>query len=401
MRFAELRIIAAFSSIALACVLPGCGGGSGSKSPPVANNTQPIIVNAGPNGNYANGLFTTVTVCAPGSSNCQALSGVLVDTGSFGLRVLSSALTVPLTQQKDSSGNPVVECAQFSLGITWGPVKTGDVKIAGEQASAIPIQVIGDSAFSSVPSGCSAKGAPQQDLKRLGANGILGVGSFIQDCGLACAPGTSNNPGFYYGCAGSSCQVIALNTTQQVQNPVAFFSADNNGVIIDLPAVSTSAPSVSGSLIFGIGTQNNNSLNSAQVLTLDPSTGNFSTTFKGTNYKNAGFIDSGSNAYFFLDSTTTGIPDCSSSLPGFYCPSSPVNLTAANIGANSTSTVVNFTIDNASTLFSNTTDNVFPTLGGPNPGAFDWGLPFFFGRKVYTAIEGANTPGGLGPYFAY
>jgi hypothetical protein len=78
-----------------------------------------------------------------------------------------------------------------------------------------------------------------------------------------------------------------------------------------------------------------------------------------------------------------------------------VNLTATNIGANNASTVVNFTIDSASTLFSNTSDNVFPTLGGPNPGAFDWGLPFFFGRKVYTAIEGASTPGGPGPYWAY
>jgi hypothetical protein len=398
MRFAELRIVAACSVIVLVCVLPGCGGGSGSKTPPVANNTQPIIVNAGPNGNYANGLFTTVTVCAAGSSNCQAISGVLVDTGSFGLRVLSSALTAPLTQQKDSSGNSVAECAQFSLGITWGPVKTADVKIAGEQASAIPIQVI-DPAFSTIPSGCSNNGAPQETLQSLGANGILGIGSFIQDCGPACTPGTSNNPGFYYGCAGSSCHVITQSATQQVQNPVAFFAADNNGVLVDLPAVSTSAPTLSGSLIFGIGTQSNNSLGSAQVLTLDPSTGNFSTKFNGTTYP--GFIDSGSNAYFFLSSSTTGIPDCPSSLPGFYCPSSPVNLTATNIGANSTSTVVNFTIDNASTLFSNTSDNVFPTLGGPNPGAFDWGLPFFFGRKVYTAIEGMNTPGGPGPYSAY
>jgi hypothetical protein len=44
---------------------------------------------------------------------------------------------------------------------------------------------------------------------------------------------------------------------------------------------------------------------------------------------------------------------------------------------------------------------VFPTLGGPNPSIFDWGLPFFYGRKVYTAIESRNTPGGVGPYWAY
>jgi hypothetical protein len=401
MRFAEIRIIAAFSAITLACVLLGCGGSGGSKSssPANANNTQPVVVNSGPAGNYANGLFTTVTVCVPGTSNCQALSGVLVDTGSFGLRVLSSALTVPLSQQKDGSGNSVAECAQFALGITWGPVKTADIKIAGEQASAIPIQVIGDPAFSTVPSGCSAKGAPQDTLQSLAANGILGIGSFIQDCGPACAPGTNSNPGFYYGCAGSSCQVITQSTAQQIQNPVAFFSADNNGVIVDLPAVSTSAPTLSGSLIFGIGTQSDNSLGSAQVFTLDNS-GNFTTTFKGTPYSSS-FIDSGSNGYFFLNSSTTGIPTCPNPNSGFYCPSSPVNLSATNTGANGSSNTVNFTIDNANTLFSNAGDNVFPTLGGPNSGAFDWGLPFFFGRKVYTAIEGRTTPGGPGPYWAY
>ncbi|MBS1228286.1 MAG: hypothetical protein H6R17_1563 [Proteobacteria bacterium] len=32
---------------------------------------------------------------------------------------------------------------------------------------------------------------------------------------------------------------------------------------------------------------------------------------------------------------------------------------------------------------------------------FDWGLPFFFGRRVFTAIEGRSTPGGNGPYVAY
>ncbi len=54
-----------------------------------AQNVQPITVNAGPANNYANGLFTSVTICVPGStSNCQTIDGVLVDTGSSGLRVL-------------------------------------------------------------------------------------------------------------------------------------------------------------------------------------------------------------------------------------------------------------------------------------------------------------------------
>jgi hypothetical protein len=44
-------------------------------------------------------------------------------------------------------------------------------------------------------------------------------------------------------------------------------------------------------------------------------------------------------------------------------------------------------------------------IAGPAPtllgGVFDFGLPFFFGRNIYTAIEGKSTPGGTGPYVAY
>jgi hypothetical protein len=51
----------------------------------------------------------------------------------------------------------------------------------------------------------------------------------------------------------------------------------------------------------------------------------------------------------------------------------------------------------------------FSNLGGENagisslqlPASFDWGLAFFYGRNVFTAIEGAATPGGIGPCFAY
>ncbi len=382
----------------LAIVLAGCGG-SGHRS---INNTAALVVNAGPAGNYANGLFTTVTICASGTSNCQDINGVLVDTMSYGVRILSSALNASvsgaLAQEKDATGNSVAECAQFSDGITWGPVKKADVKLAGEKASGIPIQVIGDPAFSAVPSGCTSAGTPEDTLQSLGTNGILGIGPFVQDC-PACAPGTSNNQNFYYACAGSSCNVTTLSLAEQVQNPVAAFSVDNNGVLVQLPAVSSSAVSLNGSLIFGIGTQSNNSLGRAQVYTMDPSTGNISTSFKTKTYSS--FLDTGSNAYFFLDTATTGLPTCPSPADGFYCPSSLTNLSATNTGTNHASGAVSFSIDNADKVFTNPADSVFPTLGGPNSGTFDWGLPFFYGRSVFIAIEGAQTPGGVGPYWAY
>jgi hypothetical protein len=401
MHFARSHRINVLLAVVLAGLLPNCGGSNGSSSSSSSSsgsNVQAVAVNGGSTGNYANGVFTNVTICVPATSNCQTVNDVLVDTGSFGLRVLASALTLSLPQQNDASGNPVVECAQFVLSTTWGPVKSADVKLAREVASSIPIQVIGDPAFSAVPSGCSSHGPPQETLTALGANGILGIGSFIEDCGGACAVSGAGNPGFYYACASSSCQVMAQTSVKQVQNPVAAFSSDNNGTLLQLPAVSASASSVSGSLIFGIGTQSNNALGSAQVFTVN-SAGNLTTTFHSNSYP--GFLDSGSNAYFFLSSASSGIPACSSQASGFYCPSSPMNLSATNRGSNGTSNTVNFTIDNAVTLFANSSDNVFPTLGGPNAGTFDWGLPFFFGRNVFTAIESRNTPGGTGPYWAY
>jgi hypothetical protein len=398
------------AGIGLACAFSaGCGGGgsSSSKTNTVVKsgqNVAPITVNAGPAGNYANGAFTSVTVCVPGSPACQTIDGVLVDTGSTGLRILSSALTLALPQQNSSGGHPVVECLPFLGSYTWGPVQTADVQLAGEKASAVPIQVLSDSNFK-VPSGCTGFGVPSADtLGTLGANGILGVGFFAQDCGGACVL-ASTNPGLYYECPTSGCVLTGESLTEQVQNPVALFSSDNNGVVIELPAA-TSAATLSGSLVFGIGTQSNNALGGAAVYTVD-STGFFSVSYKGVSHAKS-FIDSGSNGYFFLDSSITGIPDCVTD-QGFYCPSSPQNLSAINHGVNGTNGTVNFTVANAETLFSQPADTVFGQLGGPStfPGSgsivnfFDWGLPFFYGRNVYTAIEGKSTPGGTGPYWAY
>ena len=45
----------------------------------------------------------------------------------------------------------------------------------------------------------------------------------------------------------------------KLSNPVLFFSQDNNGTIFELPAIpEEGAPSVLGSLVFGIGTRDNN-----------------------------------------------------------------------------------------------------------------------------------------------
>jgi hypothetical protein len=395
---AIVRNFATVASLGILLLATGCGGGD--SAPSNAANVQAITVDPGP-ANNVNLLLTTVTICAPGSAaNCQSIDHVLVDTGSTGLRIVSSLLSpsLSLPQQTDASGDPIVECGQFASGYTWGPVKVADVKMAGEHAGSVPIQVIGDPAFSAVPGSCSSVGPDLNSVLALGANGLLGVGVFKQDCGSACAQIAI--PGTYYICPSTGCQPTQASLTQQLQNPIAMFSQDNNGVILVLPSVPvTGAARVSGTMIFGIGTQGNNGLGNARVIPVDPDTATFTTFLNPFVYSNS-FIDSGSNALFFEH---PGIAACGLAF-GFYCPASTLILSATNRGTSGAGNAVSFRVANAELLFaSNPTFAAFGNLAGPHPGAtsFDWGLPFFYGRNVFTAIEGQNTPAGPGPYVAF
>ncbi|MCW3481296.1 DUF3443 domain-containing protein [Neisseriaceae bacterium JH1-16] len=408
-----MRTFLATICFGIALLLAACGGGGGGGgggSPAVAPgpagpNVQAISIDQGPATNSfvtVNIPYVSVTLCAPGSGSCQTIDHVLVDTGSTGLRILASALNVALPQQTNGSGVPIASCAQFAHSYSWGAVKTADLKISGEQASSLPIQVIGDSGFPNVPSTCSSIGPAMNTTSALGANGILGVGVFRQDCGNACVSGTTAN--LYFTCpnGSSSCQSTTQPLAQQITNPVSLFAGDNNGTLIQLPAIGSNGnATATGSLIFGIGTRTNNGLGSAVALGLNPSSGTLSVTYKGTTY-NTGFIDSGSNAIFLNDSS---IPTCASGsvAADFSCPNTPLSLSASNSGTN-TSGTVGFAMANAVSLFQNNPSYAaFSNLGGPglNAATFDWGLPFFYGRQVFTALEGANTPAGNGPYVAY
>jgi hypothetical protein len=78
------------------------------------------------------------------------------------------------------------------------------------------------------------------------------------------------------------------------------------------------------------------------------------------------------------------------------------------------SSSINFSVANADSLFStNSTIAAAVSLAAPSGSVstdgstfdgtdtFDWGLPLYFGRNVYTAIENQNTSAGMGPYFAF
>lgn len=391
----------------LALVLAGCGGGGGSGNGGggAVNNTLPAQVNLGVNNDYANGLFASVTVCVPGTSHCQTINDVLVDTGSYGLRLLASQVSLQLPASQDGSGNPLGECVQFASSFNWGPVVTADVQLAGEKAAALPIQLLGQASFPAAPNACASSGVPEDDSQQtLDANGVLGIGVFRFDCGPSCAPGSSSTPPVYFGCPSSGCAPVLIAQQNQVQNPVPLFPQDNNGVIIRLPAVAAGgALAVSGAVIFGIGTQSDNAMSGKSVLDAD-GFGEFTTTFQGAVYQGS-ILDTGSNANFFLDAKTAGVSDCTVNA-GFYCPATTTSFSATN---NSSSGVVSapasWQVGNADNLFT-TANAAFPTLGGPSPDSFDFGLPFFYGRDVLIGFNLATATSSSGtvfsgPFYAY
>lgn len=348
---------------------------------------------------YFNKPCVSVKVCNPGTSTCVTVNDLLLDTGSYGLRIFKSALTgLSLTQATSGSGS-LTGCVQFVDGSSlWGPIMTADVVLAQEPAVTVPIQVI-DASFGTVPASCGIPSATPSDA---GFNGILGVGLFAEDCGSFCETYATN--GSYYSCSGSTCTGVKTALASQVQNPVAHLPQNNNGVIVEIPAVAAGGKtSVTGSLILGIDTQTNNASSGETTYQTDGN-GYIKTVFKGATYSSS-FIDTGSNGLYF-DNTNSALTICSNTtnVAGFFCPSALTSLTATNKSGNTTGTAskdVTFQIGNANTLL-NGSNIVFVEIGAPMPGSsFDWGLPFYFGKRVYHGIEGKSSNLGTGTYVAY
>jgi hypothetical protein len=437
-----------WTALGVCVALAACGGGGGSSNasaPTQQNvivqgsttitqviaspgvNTAVITVAAAPapaNVVVANVPFVSVTVCVSGTATCATIDKIQVDTGSSGFRVLSSALNAALpalpaalavtAPPATAPGTQLGECMVFADGVAFGGIRTADLTIGSEKATGINIQVIGDSATPPPPSGGPGSSSPQgaqldfcagaanqgtpQDLH---ANGVLGVGVTPTDCN-ACTMGTNVSP-MYYSCTATCSPILStpLAASFQVPNPVTKLPVDNNGVIVELPAVpATGAPGVSGMLVFGIGTQANNTLGAAQALTTD-ATGNLTTVFNGTSYTKS-FFDSGSNSLFFPST----IPTCADAA-SFYCPTSIQSLSAMMQGTHGVNETISFSIANTDTL-TNSGNVAFSNQGGsssaffPAGNTFDWGLPAFYGRNVFTAIAGQSTPAGVaGPYYAF
>ncbi|MGC8500145.1 MAG: DUF3443 family protein [Leptospirillia bacterium] len=372
----------------------GGGGGSSTPSTPTVYKNQIVVQLLS---SQLNIPTVSVTLCVPGTSTCQTVGNILLDTASVGLRISHNALSISLPQVTDGSSE-VFECYNFSSSDTFGPVVSADVTLGGEPAATnLELQVSNHNLNS--PSSCTPS-----TITNSGVNGILGVGyPFAQydagnyyDCpAIGCAPGTAT----------LSCSRLSNPSSPcQVANPVFSFPTDNNGVTLSLPPVpeATGSPSpVYGVLTFGIRTQSDNTLSGLTTYTVDTSSTSgcgssdyLDASFTGGASGSCAFLDSGSNGLFF---GTTTFPLCGGG--NWYCPSaSPSSVYWSVTGANGATG--RFTLNVLSeTTIAQSGNIAWSDLAGPygSNGTFDAGLPFFFGRTVAVGYQ----TGGQTPYWAF
>jgi hypothetical protein len=318
---------------------------------------------------------TTVTVCVPETTTCQVIPHIEVDTASTGLRVYAAALKIDLPQEVGAHGEHIGDCAWNY----WGYLHTADVQLAGLKARSLPIQVIETAGVR--PPECKE----DRDYNPDNYNGMIGVSPALTD----------TMPGAYFTCDAHGCARSPVDASLQVANVIAGFPTDNNGCVLQFPAIpTTGTEAVTGRMIFGIGTRANNQLPKDLVpIVVDETWGQFKVEVDGRLWISA--FDSGTWSY--------NVPYLSDALcpsdPVRLCPSSPLTI-AVDVLSASGDLAYKTSIAVANYRGFSTQIMALNNLGTAWPGStqFMLGLPYFFGRSVYFAYDRRPTGAGPGPW---
>ncbi|SDV46420.1 DUF3443 family protein [Chitinasiproducens palmae] len=360
------------------------------------DNVVPVTVRK-PRHGY-NRALVSVTVCVPGTDQCETIHDVLIDTGSVGLRLQRDAMRHPerFAAMPGPDGKPMAECLRFLSSNAWGPVARADVTLGGMTARAIPVQIVDEvgrvDASHPRPQGCQSQGHPT-------SNGTLGIAATRRtDCGEPCSLPVS--AARYFTCdAGEACAPVvgALPASFRVAHPVAALPRDNNGVVLalDLPPAN-GIDAVSGSLTLGIDTRANNSLDARARVRLD-NAGRFMTRFAGVDYPKS-YFDTGTQDLYFSQAAAP-IETCGRQ----WCASSEASPSATLVGNDGASVDVTVRVGDTAALERSgkgALRNV-ARVSAATSQAFVWGLPFFFGKRVFVGFADAPGRSDRRPFYAF
>ncbi len=359
----------------------------------LADNVIPLSVQT-PNYDINRALIS-VTVCVPGTSVCETVDNVMVDTGSVGLRLQRSALKhpelFPATAGPDA--HALAECYRFVSSAAWGVVTRVDLRLAAMQASSVPIQIVDEASASYAdhprPDSCLNGGKPT-------SNGTLGIAAVsLNDCKDPCF--ISLRTPRYYECTVDGCTPIAkpVPATFRVVHPIAALPSDNNGYVLDVqPVPASGAIATPGTLTLGIGTRSNNALDVTNVVDLAPD-GTFTTVWNGQSYS-ASYFDTGTEEYYFATSPAEA-RECGS----HWC-ATPEAEFSATLKGQTTDATAKFRVGDSASLVrsGNGAFRNVAMVANQDSRAFVWGMPFFVGRKVFVRMTDGSSGSG-NAYYAF
>ncbi len=346
---------------------------------------------------WPNNPRVSVTVCVPGTSQCQTIENLQLDTGSTGLRIFRAPLgALALPDAHDSDGNVLAECDNWSPSF-WGPLKRADVIVGGLKASNIEVQVV-DPTFLPPPPNC-----PPIDQPAPGYDGILGLSVQPWDCygeGGAC------DWPRYFTCQGPNCSEASLPAHLRLSNIAAQFPSDNNGFVIQFPPVTGLGLSgVTGTLTFGIGTNAANQVIPGVMTVPTDTTGRFPLSYGPAGRTFPALIDSGTGN-LKLPFATSG-PTCASTDYGqVLCPNQDITLQLPISPPGQPAFSLPLWVANGTALLASG-NGALPGFANQepsepsDPGLLLLGVPFFFGRTLYFGISGTSSPLGAGPRVAF
>ncbi|WP_459906449.1 DUF3443 family protein [Caballeronia sp. HLA56] len=359
----------------------------------VADNVLPISVQT-PNYDINRALIS-VTVCVPGTSMCETVNNVMVDTGSVGLRLQRSALKHPelFSAMAGPDAHALAECYRFVSSAAWGVVTRADVRLAAIQASSVPIQIVDEASASygdhPRPDSCSKGSKPT-------SNGTLGIAPVsLNDCKDPCF--ISLRTPRYYECTTEGCTPIAkpVAANFRVVHPIAALPSDNNGYVLNVQAVPESGASATpGTLTLGIATRSNNALDVTDVIDLAPD-GTFTTVWNGQSYS-ASYFDTGTEEYYFA-TPPAGVHAC-----GAHWCAAPEAALSATLKGQTTEATAKFRVGDSTSLI-NSGKGAFRNIAivaNKDSRAFVWGMPFFIGRKVFIKLTDGSS-GSSNAYYAF
>lgn len=380
----------------LSIIIISCSSGSGGNATSTPNQV-PISIGSGLNGDGINTMYISLTVCANNSgTNCQTVDNIILDTGSFGVKINKSALpesfVLSLPRVTTNAGNEVYACNTFGSGYVFADEHYAVLNLAGTMTSNVILQAIENSPTAEIPDSCTAKG-PFDDFANFGANGIIGINPAIT-LGNSSLLLYKNINGIYEPLTNAEESGLPVLN----QNPLPSLATNNNGFVVSIPPVSQNTnTNVNGTLILGINTENNNKITAQTNLVVasesDLSVVCNSACFysKITNPESTipAVFDSGTNGWVFMSNT---LPQCDYG----YCPESPTIWTSSvysyDFAANESYTIsatisADEVVNGQSLSFA-----VMPGWGYYNYNNQTlYGSPFFLGKNVYVVFPGTQN----------